>query len=197
MGSFKKKLYYAGIGSRSTPGDILVLMERLANVLREDGFILRSGHAPGADQAFERGAGAQAEIFLPWATFAQDAAFSASRDPETGVVSHPSIYDEPGYGSFAMAARYHPAWGNLSEGAQKLMARNCHQILGPEILKPRPVEFVLCWTPDGQLSGGTAQAIRIAEDMNIPVWNLADEETYDMAFEWAWDHRREEDEDGA
>jgi hypothetical protein len=80
----------------------------------------------------------------------------------------------------------HPAWDILSQGAQKLHARNVHQILGPDLSRPTPVEFVLCWTPDAQVVGGTATAIRLAQDRNIPVYNLADEDDYDMAFEWAW-----------
>jgi len=47
--------YYAGIGSRKTPPDILALMEACAYKLARYGWNLRSGGAPGADQAFERG----------------------------------------------------------------------------------------------------------------------------------------------
>ena len=180
------KTYYAGIGSRSTPEDILVLMEQLGNRLREDGLILRSGHAPGADQAFERGAGSQAQIFLPWRTFEQDAAFVATNDPETGDVVDPMITDDPAEDAFHYARKIHPAWDSLSQGAQKLHARNIHQILGPNLARPTPVAFVLCWTPGGITSGGTATAIVAAEEREIPVYNLANVDTYDMAFEWAW-----------
>lgn len=181
-----KKLYYAGIGSRKTPDDILILMEQLGNKLREDCMILRSGHASGADQAFERGAGGAAQIFLPWATFEQDIPFNASRDPESGLVVHPTIYNDPQKGSWTRAAEIHPAWGNLSHGAQNLHARNVHQILGPDLARPTPVEFVICWTPDGQWTGGTATALVLAHRRDIPIYNLADEDDYDMAFEWAW-----------
>lgn len=181
-----RKMYYAGIGSRKTPDDILVLMEQLGNKLREDCMILRSGHAPGADQAFERGAGGAAQIFLPWATFEQDVPFSASRDPETSVVVHPTIFNSPQSVAFDVAAQVHPAWANLSHGAQNLHARNVHQILGPDLSRAMPVEFVICWTPEGIVQGGTATAIRLAEKHRIKVYNLADEDHYDMAFEWAW-----------
>ena len=33
-------------------------------------------------------------------------------------------------------------------------------------------KFVVCWTPGGQLSGGTAQALRIATALNIPIINF-------------------------
>ena len=39
----------------------------------------------------------------------------------------------------------------------------------------QPVSFVVCWTPGGEVTGGTGQALRIAADpqYNIPVFNLA------------------------
>jgi hypothetical protein len=180
-----KKLYYAGIGSRKTPDYILDLMEQLGNRLREDGMILRTGHAPGADQAFERGAGAQAQIFLPWKTFQQDVGFGASLDD--GVVRYPTIFNDPSPQAFDIARAVHPAWDYLTLGAQRLHARNVHQIVGPDTALPTPVEFVLCWTEDGEKIGGTATALQLAEDRDIPIYNLANEDDYDMAFEWAWE----------
>lgn len=173
----EQKLYYAGIGSRKTPDYILDLMEAVARKLRKDRMILRSGHAPRADQAFERGAGADAQIFLPWPSFEQDVQI----DPKAFVLVEPNLH------AADIAANFHPVWDSLSRGARLLHARNAHQILGPEpSARPTPVEFVLCWTPEGKPSGGTGQAIRIAEDRGIPIWNLANADAYDMAFEWAW-----------
>jgi predicted Rossmann fold nucleotide-binding protein DprA/Smf involved in DNA uptake len=48
-------MYYAGIGARSTPPQILSVMTRLASKLEGMGYTLRSGGAAGADTAFERG----------------------------------------------------------------------------------------------------------------------------------------------
>jgi hypothetical protein len=180
-----KQLYYAGIGSRQTPDYALELMEALARKLREDSFILRTGHAPGADQAFECGAEDRAQIFLPWRSFEQDTPFYAVRD-EQYHTNFPSIFDQPTEEAYRIAMEHHPAWHALSNGAASLHARNVHQILGPNLARPTPVEFVICWTPDGQASGGTGQAMRIAEAHEIPIWNLYDEDTWDMAFEWAW-----------
>ena len=47
--------YYAGIGSRSTPSSILSIMTILGKTLAQNGYILRSGGAEGADKAFEIG----------------------------------------------------------------------------------------------------------------------------------------------
>lgn len=179
-------LYYAGIGSRATPTYILDLMTKLAEKFREDRFILRTGHAPGADQAFERGACTAAQIFLPWSAFEQDVDFWSSPDMN-GTLQPPAIFNSPTQEARIVAAGFHPVWDKLKPPAKLLHARNVHQILGPKPQsRPTPVEFVICWTADGQASGGTGMAISIAEAHDIPVYNLQDEDDYDLAFEWVW-----------
>ena len=46
------KGYYAGIGSRETPEEVLHVMISLGKALCKQGWGLSSGGAPGADQAF-------------------------------------------------------------------------------------------------------------------------------------------------
>lgn len=145
---------YAGIGSRKTPARILASMQVIAAHLGEAGYTLRSGGASGADTAFEQGALAK-EIYLPWPRF---------RD-------HPSPLHHVSKEALAMAARVHPAWHLLNKHAQLLHGRNCYQVLGLD-LKTK-CDFVICWTPRGALSGGTATAIRLAQSFAIPVYNLA------------------------
>lgn len=157
---------YAGIGSRRTPQPMLDIMVSLAQRLADRGHTLRSGHAPGADQAFERGAGTRAEVYLPWARF-------------ESVVTPTAHYvqSRPTPEAVAMAAEHHPAWDRLGQGARSLHARNCHQILGRNL--DDPVAFVVCWTPDGATTnpgpstGGTGQALRLAAAHQIAVFNLA------------------------
>lgn len=134
------------------------MMEQIAVHLRSEGYMLRSGHAPGADQAFERGAAGRAQIFLPWKDFCHDVAIQGQP------------YFAPSTQATAIARDVHPAWSRLSHGARKLHARNCHQVLGPG-LNDR-VEFVVCWTKNGSVVGGTATAIRLARLNKIPVYNL-------------------------
>lgn len=162
--------YYAGIGARRTPPDILDLMEELARALARDGWRLRSGHADGADQAFERGAAGHADIFLPWPGFNR-------RPKPTG-----RVHQTPADWAYARAAEHHPAWHQLREPVRAMMARNVHQVLG--WAGEPPSVFVVCWTPDGattaeettQRTGGTGQAIRLAAHHGIPVLNLARQE---------------------
>mgnify|MGYP000948523566 FL=1 len=69
-----------------------------------------------------------------------------------------------------IASEVHPAWDKCNEWARGMHSRNCHQILGYDLQSP--VDAVICWTPDGNVVGGTATAIRIAMKHNIPVFNL-------------------------
>lgn len=69
-----------------------------------------------------------------------------------------------------IASEVHPAWDKCNEWARGMHSRNCHQILGYDLQSP--VNAVVCWTPDGNVVGGTSTAIRIALKYNIPVFNL-------------------------
>lgn len=162
--SFKplpKGLSYAGIGARKTPDNVQSYMSKLATRLDDLGFILRSGSAGGADEAFEKGA-VRKEIFLPWKGFNKNR--SQLFDVSTEALK--------------LAEQLHPAFNRLSQGAQKLMARNGYQLLGCNLREPS--QFVVCWTPDGCESGerrsgktgGTGQAIDLASRYDIPVFNL-------------------------
>jgi hypothetical protein len=139
------KRFYAGIGSRSTPNDVLAKMTQVASELEDLGFILRSGGAAGADFAFACGVhnSANKEIMLP-----RDAT-SAARE---------------------LASHFHPVWPSLSDYVKNLHGRNSQIILGRDL--DQPSEFVLCWTPIPVLRGGTKMGIDIARDRHIPIFNF-------------------------
>ena len=119
--------YYAGIGSRETPPDILREMEGTAHTLNGMRYVLRSGGARGADSAFQNGSGGNAQIFLA---------------------------KEKSY-------------------VQPLHARNMMILFGRNL--DNPVDFVVCWTPHGDITGGTGQVLRAAEFFGIPIVNLYNE----------------------
>lgn len=157
-------MYYAGIGSRTTPVEIQHLMYQVAKSLAKQGWILRSGAASGADQAFEKGCDkicGKKEIYLPWA------AFEGSSSP---------LVVQPGK-AFEIAEKFHPYWHNLSQGARKLQARNSHQVLGQDLSTPS--RFILCYTKNGSGQGGTGQAVRIARAHNIPIFDFGKYKTID------------------
>lgn len=166
---------YAGIGSRKTPPEILIKMFKLAERLQiRYGYTLRSGGADGADLAFEGGADSaeenghdrMKEIF-----FAKDSNLKAKK----------------------IAGRYHPYWNSLGPHKKMLHGRNSMQVLGKTL--DDPVDFVLCWTPDGceehgnrtVATGGTGTAISIASEYDIPVFNLYNKDAIQRLKEFLHD----------
>jgi len=149
-------IYYAGIGSRETPEEVLHYFTRLGAFFARKGFTLRSGGAQGADAFFEKGCDkglGLKEIYLPWKGF--------EGSKSTLIVSNPK--------AFEIGEKFHPYWANLSDGAKKLQARNTHQVLGVDL--GTPGNFLICWTAGGKGRGGTGQAIRLAKNYNIPVFD--------------------------
>lgn len=157
--------WYAGVGSRQAPKDVLALMQEFAYQAAQKGWGLRTGAAPGADSAFELGAVdamGERQIFLPWKGFA----------------GHDSLLYDTHPLAEKFAETVHPVWHSLSPAAKKLVSRNMHQILGPNL--DDPVQFVICWTRDGcetkeeygPRTGGTGTAIAFASSLDIPVFNI-------------------------
>lgn len=151
------KIFYTGVGSRKTPAGILRDMEHLGSLLSERGLILRSGASEGADTAFEKGCDkvrGEKEIYLPWRGFGKSN-------------SDKYFISEVAYSSVDLN---HLLPSSLTEIARKLLARNYHQVVGYDDIKSL---FIICWTPKGVIDGGTGQTIRVANSLNIPVFNLA------------------------
>lgn len=163
--------YYTGIGSRHiTDPTIKEIMVKLGYYLALDGWILRSGGADESDEYFEMGADLACLktklknkiIFLPW----------------KGFNTNPSKWFNVNTEAILHAKKYLIYFDKLKEPTQKLMARNSYQVLGYFLNKPS--KFLICWTPDGCKSiiertketGGTGQAISIADDNKIPIFNL-------------------------
>ena len=151
-----KVKYYAGIGSRATPPRVLTFMTKVASWMEQEGWILRSGAAEGADMAFENGVmdDSHKVIYLPWQYF------NHSMSRHYGVTQD----------AIELMRQFHPAPDRLSQGAVKLMARNGYQILGKDL--QTPAKLVICWTSEGKGNGGTGQAIRIAKHYGITVYDL-------------------------
>lgn len=163
--------FYAGIGSRKTPSNIIKIMERVGEFLATKGYTLRSGAAKGADAAFERGCDrveGDKEIYLPWERF---------ENHSSKLYFKKSPIKEMKEKAFKLSEKYHPSWDNCSYGAKCLLARDAFQVLGSDLKSP--VRFVVCWTPSvwkpGTKAGGTSQALRIAYDKDIRIFNLCDE----------------------
>lgn len=160
-------LIYTGIGSQKTPPDICILMTDLAKQLSRHWF-LRSGYADGADRAFGKGAhlvnGPQVH-YLPWK------GFNSAPKCNPIFVALDQLPSELVAQATDMAARLHPNWNACSQGARKMHTRNMFQVLGNDL--NTPADMVVCWTPRGSGSGGTGQAMRLAKQLDIPIFDLA------------------------
>lgn len=151
---------YTGVGSRLIDEETAATITHIAKQLSSYGFLLRSGGADGSDTAFYNGAD-ESEIYIPWNGY-------------SGIKMQYPLNKE----AFEFAEMFHPNWSSLSDAVKKLMARNCYQVLGPNL--DDPSHFLLCWTPDGvnagedttNATGGTGQAIRVACAFGVPVCNL-------------------------
>ena len=158
-------LLYAGVGSRETPLPILEKMESLAYWLASEGWYLRTGGAKGADTAFydgvrsyskDYGCDHRATVYVPWENFNEGGEVP---DDMSSLLK--------------IAELYHPAWYRVGNGGRLLHARNVAIVLGTQVYDPLSVSAVICWTKDGEVRGGTGQAMRIALDKDIPIFNLA------------------------
>lgn len=158
---------YAGIGARNTPDNILQVMVKTGKLLAKDGLCCNTGMAQGADQAFARGAclgNGALKLCLPWASYEQETQQHLWGNI-TKVVVDPKLHTE----AYLSVQKYHPNPANLKPAVVKLHARNYLIIEG--------VEFVVCYSPNGAPIGGTGQAIRMASDMEITIYNLGVEAT--------------------
>lgn len=133
---------------------------RLAQHLASLSWECYSGHAAGMDQAFEKGAGTHATVYLPFMSFNKNVPLLAAK-----------VYNYPTPLAMMLARKFHPAWDRLGSTGQLLMARNTHQVLGRNCNEP--VDMQVCWTPNGRETGGTAQSMRLCRHYGVPVYNLA------------------------
>lgn len=159
--------YYTGVGARITPSGVCKEMTEIAKVLNKLGYTLRSGAArEGADEAFRVGSGGKCQLFDP-------------HERNYKTIEH----------AYGIAERHHPYWDNLSPFVKKLMARNVHACLGPDLLVPS--NFLICWTIDGmncrkertRQSGGTGHTVCVAGEFRIPCYNLNKPSDYEFVME--------------
>lgn len=185
--------YYTGVGSRETPEHILELMRKTGKALASQGWTLRSGGAKGADQAFEAGwwdhrmsqdacyRADDYECYLPW-----DGYEDHTRVSHDGCNILPSgIHFKNWEIAEGMAMAMHPAWEVCKQGARKMHTRNIFQVLGRNL--DTPSKMLIAWTrfdSKGNPKGGTATAIKLAQENGIQVFNLNKPEDFARVNTW-------------
>lgn len=158
--------YYAGIGNRDVPKEIRPHMTDLARRLSNMNFTLRSGDAKGSDQAFQLGAGTNASIFK---ASSKDQVSKAAKGQ---VTFFDEMSDAERRAAYDSVMRLHPNGANLDERARDLHGRNYYQIMGTDGAVNSA--FIACYATSKD--GGTWQAIKLAHELGIPVFNAAEYE---------------------
>ena len=180
--------WYTGVGSRETPPEIMELMSQLGVKLADQGWILRSGGAEGADSAFEEGwmhhvafqGTTLAELYIPWTGFNSHYAMSHHgaciiQDDKSPLMQR----------AFERASTIHPAWERLTPAAKKLHARNVFQVLGRDLNTPS--KFLVCWAETdkhGIPKGGTRTAWVLADREGVECFNLINDEHKERIEKW-------------
>lgn len=152
------KEIYTSVGSRKTPLEELMLQSKLVYLLNLLNITVRTGDCPEGGDLYTR--------------------HSVKVNPNAIEVYRPSDVNDA---ALHLASQYHPYWDNCKWGARRLHARNGFQVLGMGL--DDPSAFLVCYTESGALTqeerikqfkktGGTGQAIALAEAHRVPVFNL-------------------------
>lgn len=157
-----------GIGSRKRPTYIReIILDVMTNLSPMS--TLRSGAAYGCDSDFEELAKSK-EIYLPWAGFNK----SKSELYLSNINNLVKDYYLSNVGLVEYADKIiqnvHPSYNRLSLAGKKLHTRNVFQVLG--ITLDKPSDLLICYTENGVTKGGTATAINIAKEFQVPVLNI-------------------------
>ena len=153
----------ACIGSRDTPPIILDWMVETGAALVRAGYEIRSGNAPGADQAWARGGNSadprRVTLCLPWEDFEEAAIVPGN------VVRVLKLAESDHY--VRDVRDTHPNFGVLTSGAVRLHARNAMIVEGAHLV-------LGALNPTKPGGGGTGSAFRIAQRYKIATFNVAD-----------------------
>lgn len=172
---------YAGVGSRKITSNQSLMVSRASFALALMGYKANTGRAIGTDLSVEFGVIAAVSYlrqldpsiklsdylscYLPWD------GFNGKRVSDGYIVPAGNRHIE-------YSKSFHPDWSALKNSGKLLMGRNACQVLEENLSSP--VSFLLGLTPDGAISaketthktGGTGQAIRIADANSVPIFNL-------------------------
>lgn len=151
--------FYAGIGQRKVPKSVRSHMTSLAKRLNNMNFTLRSGDAEGSDQAFQAGAGRNASIFK---TSSND---SVSESATGNVTFFDKMSNAERKAAYDSVARLNP-----SGSSQDSFARDYFKVIGTGGLVDSA--FIACYANESDRESW--QAIRVARERGIPVFNAAE-----------------------
>lgn len=155
-------------------------MSLMGLAFSEAGHFSYSGGAPGADEAWlSRYDRKNSLRIIPYDGF--NGLVSG-----TGIVTWASMSNEARIKSYIKAKQVFPDLDNQRDIIKTLFCRNAMQVLGEDCMSP--VDKVYFWTPirNGEETGGTRIAVRIARAHGIECINLNDKRVFaDLQEEYA------------
>lgn len=179
--------YVTCIGATNITQIQFSIVQELGFFLCEQGYSIRSGRAPGADQGFQSGFEKalresdvirDPQIFLPWRTFEKDNGFTSN------LYTRWDYSKESIQKASEIAATVHPVWNELTQGQRLFHIRNVFQSLGEDT--ETPSAFLIACAPqdkEGLPRGGTRTAYKIALDRGIPCINI-DGLSRNIVYDW-------------
>lgn len=153
-----KIIRIACIGSRNITDAQKEICFEIGRYIVRNGWCISSGNADGADCYYAKGGNSvnpkNVIIYLPWATYNKEYLVEGNR-----------VLSQPKEEWYDLTAPFHGGWSYLKRGVKSLMARNYGIIYRADKL----LAFLNHNKPG---FGGTGQAWRIAEGLNIPRLDL-------------------------
>lgn len=184
------KGFYTGIGSRTTPLYIMYMLSEIAIILEQQGYVLRSGCAFGADAAVEDALiypQNTSEIYIPNKTYPKNAKTNLKSNyivpqDKFGNSSN-SLYREAMriIHSHGIIGR---SWENCKEYIMNFHNASIFQVLGLDLKTPS--KFTIAYTANGEKTpeetgintGGSTTAIHISYVYNVNVFNLGNDNDF-------------------
>lgn len=159
---------YAGIGTTTCSEKEKDLILKISNKMSER-FICYSGNALGSDITFQKGSNKKCVIFLPWKTYNIN-----EYNPKDSLDYYVLGNDKEGLES---VRKFHKYPHKLTKGGFSMMSRNYYQVMGYS--KYPKISCIICCADyhineisQMEVEGGTGQAVRIANSLNIPIVNI-------------------------
>lgn len=178
--------YFACVGSRNTPLDVLKVMIRLGKTLTDLGYTITSGDAYGADRAFYYGA-KQSKYFKQNGAkiyVIHDGFLGRSTDDDVFIDVRKFKDMKETYQKLAQEAR--GTLKGLNEKGIALHSRNVLQILGPTLEdKADGIFFYAQTVGKNKVKGGTNTAYQLAKSNQVGIIkNLYLEDDLNWCLDW-------------
>lgn len=147
---------YTSINTDSIPRKILNIMTEMAVILEAKGWILHSDGVNQTDLALEKKV-IEKKIFIPYRGYNNLEGISCCLNKGKNIIE-----------------RICPTWNEYSNEIKRIYCRDVNKILGEDFNKK--VDFVICWIPNYKEVKNKILGIKVAEENNILIVNLANED---------------------